>query len=89
MFNESSVSAEVVPGRTLGIVAVVASPFLSVPAIVLGVLARSISKRAGFKNTPATVGIVIGLIVLAAQVAFLVVSTVGAIALSGVAPAVR
>lgn len=49
-------------GKTLGIVALVVTFFISLLGIILGFVARSQSKKAGVKNTPATVAIVLGFI---------------------------
>jgi uncharacterized membrane protein len=62
-----------VPGKTLGIVAVIVSIFFSLIGIILGFVARSQSKAAGYKNGPATAAIVIGFIALALQLIFFVV----------------
>ena len=51
-----------VPGKTLGIVAVIVA-FLAAPiGFILGLVAKSQSKKAGAKNTPAVVAIVLGLL---------------------------
>ena len=57
----------VVPGRTLGIVALVLSFLggLAIVGIILGFVARAQSKAAGVKNTPATAAIIVGFIVIA------------------------
>lgn len=52
-------------GKTLGIVALIVTFFFSLIGIILGFVARGQSKRAGVKNTPATVAIVLGFIFLA------------------------
>ena len=66
------------PGKTLGIVGLILS-FVG-PASLLGfilcIVARNMSKKAGFKNTPATVGIVIGIIVLVISVIFIIIAAV-------------
>ncbi len=51
-------------GKTLGIVALVVTFFASVIGIILGFVARAQSKRAGVKNTPATVAIILGFVFL-------------------------
>ncbi len=51
-----------VPGKTLGIVGLILSFFSGPLGLIISAVARSQSKKAGFKNTPATVGIVIGLL---------------------------
>ena len=52
----------VVPGKTLGIVALILAFIASPIGFILGLVAKSQSKKAGAKNTPATVAIVLGLI---------------------------
>lgn len=49
-------------GKTLGVVGLILSFFSGPLGLILSAVARSQSKKAGLKNTPATVGIVIGLI---------------------------
>ncbi len=68
-------------GKTLGIIALVAAFFISLLGIILGFVARGQSKRAGVKNTPATVAIVLGFIFLIISVIIIVVSAAGAGAL--------
>jgi len=53
-----------VPGKTLGIVALVVVFFASLVGLILGYVARSQSKKAGVKNTPAKVAIILGWIFL-------------------------
>jgi hypothetical protein len=52
------------PGKTLGIVALVAVFFISILGLILGYVARGQSKKAGFKNTPAKIAIILGWIFL-------------------------
>jgi small-conductance mechanosensitive channel len=59
------------PGQTLGLVALVLSFFMQIPALILGILAWAWSNRAGVSNVPAKVAVavsatlmVIGLLVL-------------------------
>ncbi|CAN5580173.1 hypothetical protein BH09ACT4_BH09ACT4_10140 [soil metagenome] len=55
-------AAPVIPGKTLGIVALVLAFLAPLIGAILGFVANSQSKPAGFKNTPATVAIVLGII---------------------------
>lgn len=64
--------AAVDPGKTMGIIALVAVFFISILGLILGYVARSQSKKAGFKNTPAKVAIILGWI-------FLVLTIIGTI----------
>lgn len=50
------------PGRTLGIVGLVLSIFIPIVGLIVSIVARSKSKKAGFGNTLAMVGIVIGVV---------------------------
>jgi predicted transporter len=54
------------PGQTLGVVALVLSFFMQIPALIMGIIAWNWSNRAGVSNTPAKVSVFvsIGLIVL-------------------------
>ncbi len=61
-----------VPGKTLGIVALVVVFFASLVGLILGYVAKSQSKKAGVPNTPATVAIILGWI-------FLVLTIIGVI----------
>ncbi|MDJ0333629.1 MAG: DUF4190 domain-containing protein [Rhodoglobus sp.] len=56
------------PGKTLGIVAIPVAIFFSVIGIILGFVAKSQSKTAGQKNTPATIAIVIGFVMIALSI---------------------
>jgi uncharacterized membrane-anchored protein len=54
------------PGKTLGIVGLVLSIVVGgIVGIIVSAIALSQSKAAGYKNTPAKAGIIIGIIVLA------------------------
>lgn len=66
------------PGKTLGIVALVVTFFASVIGIVLGFVARSQSKAAGVKNTPATLAIILGFVFLAVTIIVVIVFAVSA-----------
>ena len=53
-----------VPGKTLGIVALIVVFFFNLVGLILGYVARSQSKKAGVPNTPAKVAIILGWIFL-------------------------
>lgn len=55
-------SATVDPGRTLGIVGLILSIFIPIVGLIVSIVARRKSKKAGFGNTLAMVGIVIGVV---------------------------
>jgi len=75
-------SAAVDPGRTLGIVGLVLSIVTSVPGLIVSIIAHRKSKKAGFNNVLAKVGIVIGAVFTAL---WLGLSTVGVIGIVHVA----
>jgi hypothetical protein len=54
------------PGQTLGVVALILSFFIQIPALIMGIIAWNWSNRAGVSNTPAKVAVFvsIGLILL-------------------------
>jgi len=68
-----------IPGKTLGIVALIVSIFANVIGLILGIVALVQSKKAGYKNGPAVAAIivgsvlfVIGIIVAIAVLAFVI-----------------
>jgi hypothetical protein len=50
------------PGKTLGIIGLVLSFFTALIGMIISIIAYRSSKKAGFKNTPALAGIIIGAI---------------------------
>ena len=74
------------PGQTMGIVALVLSFFLQIPALILGIIAWVWSNKAGVSNVPAKVAVavsavlsILGILVVVGWV-ILVLSAVGGIA---------
>lgn len=51
-----------VPGKTLGIAALVLSFFFQLIALILGIVALSQSRKVGQKNTPALVAIILSIV---------------------------
>ena len=72
------VAAAPVPGKVLGIVALILTfPFgLSLLGLILGIVAGRQSKAAGIKNTPATVAVVLSIIFIVLSVLFFVIAAV-------------
>ena len=65
------------PGKTLGIVALIASFFVSILGLILGIIALNQSKKAGYSNGPAKAAIILSIVfmvlgVLAVVLAFTV-----------------
>jgi predicted small secreted protein len=64
-----------VPGKTLGIVGLILAFFgpVSLIGLILSIVAKVQSKNAGVKNTPATAGIIVSIIVIVLTIIFWVV----------------
>ena len=69
------------PGKTLGIVGLILSFFTAVIGLIVSAIALSKSKKAGFKNTPALVGVIIGAIGTVFAVILIIVAVSAAVAL--------
>lgn len=54
-------AAAVDPGKGLGIAALVLAFFIQLVGLILGIVALSKSKKAGFKNAPAVWGIILSI----------------------------
>jgi hypothetical protein len=63
----------VVPGKTLGIVGLIVDFFIPVLGLILSIVAKVQSNRVGAKNTPATVGIVLGIVFIVVYVIIVIV----------------
>ena len=73
-------------GKTLGIVALIAAFLFALLGLILGLVARGQSKRAGVSNTPAKAAIVLSIIFLVIQViAIIVVIATGGALFGGLA----
>jgi len=71
------------PGKTLGIVGLVFAFVFALVGLILSIIALNQSKAAGFQNTPAKVGLIISIIVLALYVVWIIIAVViGATALA-------
>ena len=68
-------------GKTLGIVGLVLAFVFALAGLIVSIIARSQSKKAGVSNTPATAGIIIGLIGTIILIIVVVVSVVSGAAL--------
>lgn len=75
------------PGKTLGIVGLVLAIFMNVVGLIISIIARNQSKAAGFPNTPAKAGIIVGIITTILAIAYII----GVVVLmgSGVVPTSR
>ena len=56
------------PGKTMGVIALIAVFFISLLGLILGLIAQSQSKAAGISNTPAKVAVILGIVFLVLQI---------------------
>jgi uncharacterized membrane protein len=74
------------PGQTMGVIALVMSFFLQIPALILGIIAWVWSNKAGISNVPAKVAVAVSAVLLVLGVlafigwVILVVSSIGGLA---------
>ncbi|MFT4030144.1 MAG: hypothetical protein QM675_09740, partial [Protaetiibacter sp.] len=61
------------PGKTLGIVGLILAFLAAIVGLIVSAIALSQSKKAGYKNTPALVGLIIGILGSIAWIIFWVV----------------
>lgn len=76
-------AAAPVPGKTLGIVALILAFFVQIVALILGIVALVQSRRAGVKNTPAVWAIVLSSVFMVIGIiiaVLLATATAGALA---------
>lgn len=71
------------PGKTLGIVGLVLSILAAIVGLIISIVAFNKSKKAGFKNVPALVGIIIGILGTIGWIVFWGVIIAGGAALFG------
>jgi hypothetical protein len=64
------------PGKTLGIVGLVLSFFTAIIGLIISIVALRKSKKAGFKNAPALIGIIVGILSTIAAIIIGIVSIV-------------
>ncbi|HWI32202.1 MAG TPA: DUF4190 domain-containing protein [Microbacterium sp.] len=69
-----------IPGRTLGIVALILAFFVQLVALILGIIALVQSKKAGYKNTPAVWAIIVSSVLMVVGIIIAIALITGAIA---------
>jgi Ca2+/H+ antiporter len=52
------------PGKTLGIVGLILAIFFNLIGLIISAVALSQSRKAGYKNTPALAGVIVGAVLL-------------------------
>jgi hypothetical protein len=68
------------PGKTLGIVGLIVAIFANLIGLIISAIALSQSKKAGYKNTPALAGVIVGSVLLAIGIIVTIVVVAGSIA---------
>ncbi|MDQ1204432.1 hypothetical protein [Microbacterium sp. SORGH_AS_0862] len=68
------------PGKTLGVVGLVVAIFFNVIGLIISAIAFNQSKKAGYKNTPALVGIIIGAVLFGLGVILWIVAIAAGVA---------
>lgn len=71
------------PGKTLGIVGLVLAIVFNLIGLIISIIANQQSKAAGYKNTPAKIGIIVGAILLVLGIIVAIISVVASAALVG------
>ena len=64
------------PGKTLGIVGLVLAFVSAIVGLIISIVANNQSKAAGYTNTPAKIGIIVGIIVTVIAVIIIIVAAV-------------
>ncbi|WP_291039905.1 hypothetical protein [Herbiconiux sp.] len=70
------------PGKTLGIVGLVVAIIANLIGLIISAIALSQSKKAGYKNTPALAGVIVGAILTVLGIIFGIVGVVGAMSMA-------
>jgi hypothetical protein len=68
------------PGKTLGIVGLIVAIFANLIGLIISAIALNQSKKAGYKNTPALAGVIVGSVLLALTVIFSIIAVVAGVA---------
>jgi len=72
-----------VPGKTLGIVGLILAFLAPVIGLILSIVAKVQSRKAGVPNGIATAGIIVGAILTVIYIIFIAIAIAGAVALVG------
>ncbi|MFB2555627.1 hypothetical protein [Herbiconiux liangxiaofengii] len=67
------------PGKTLGIVGLIVAIFFNVIGLIISAIALSQSKKAGYKNTPALAGVIVGAVLTVLGIIFAIIGVVAGI----------
>ena len=66
------------PGKTLGIVGLVLAFVAALIGVIVSAIALNKSKKAGFKNTPALIGIIVGSIITVLYIGLIIAGVAAA-----------
>ena len=69
------------PGKTLGIVGLILAIFFNLIGLIVSIIAFNQSKKAGYKNTPAKWGIIVGAVLLVVGIIVAAIAIAGSLAL--------
>jgi hypothetical protein len=72
-----------IPGKTLGIVALIVAFFANIIGLILGIVALVQSRKAGYKNTPAVWAIIVGAVLAVVWIIVIIVAVGLAVAGAG------
>ncbi len=67
------------PGKTLGIVGLIVAIFFNLIGLIISIIAFNQSKKAGYKNTPALAGIIVGAVFLGIGLLVVILSIVAGV----------
>ncbi|NQX35204.1 hypothetical protein [Herbiconiux sp. VKM Ac-2851] len=71
------------PGKTLGIVGLIVAIFFNLIGLIISAIALSQSKKAGYKNTPALAGVIVGAVLFVIAIIFSIVTVVASMSMMG------
>ncbi|MFB2580791.1 hypothetical protein ACEXQD_06040 [Herbiconiux sp. P15] len=69
------------PGKTLGIVGLVVAIIANLIGLIISAIALSQSKKAGYKNTPALAGVIIGAVLFVIGIIVSIISFTAAMSM--------
>ncbi|MCS5714037.1 hypothetical protein NVV95_05670 [Herbiconiux sp. CPCC 205716] len=71
------------PGKTLGIVGLIVAIFFNLIGLIISAIALNQSKKAGYKNTPALAGVIVGAVLFVIGLIIGILSVVASVSMMG------
>lgn len=71
------------PGKTLGIVGLIVAIFFNLIGLIISAIALNQSKKAGYKNTPALAGVIVGAVLFVIGLIIGILSVVASMSMMG------